>query len=85
MSELLSPSGALTAPSPSSAPITITSLPPPNLNGQAPVSLPPSAPTEYLRQMTAMTLSGEGFEGAEAGALSEVERLLEERVFTRCH
>jgi hypothetical protein len=83
MSELLSQNGDMPPSGPSTAPITVKSLAPLPGKGNsksAHVSLPPSAPSEYLKQVTAMTLVSEGFGGAEAGALSEVERLLEHRM-----
>jgi hypothetical protein len=39
---------------------------------------PPTAPG-YLHRIVGATLLRRGFEGAEAGALAEMERLLEQR------
>lgn len=77
MAELLDPSGNQLPTVSAAVPITVASLPP--VAGSSDITLPPSAPSEYLRQMAGITLAREGFEGAEAGALSEVERLLENR------
>lgn len=41
--------------------------------------LPPAAASGYLHRVVGATLSRRGFDGAEAGALSEMERLLELR------
>ncbi|WVQ76706.1 hypothetical protein IAR50_006380 [Cryptococcus sp. DSM 104548] len=59
-------------------PPTISSLPP------APSSthLPPSSVPPYLRHLIVQILLRKGFDGAEAGALGEIERLLERHVET---
>jgi len=41
--------------------------------------LPSAAPPKYLTHHIASTLLRKGFQGAEAGALAEIERLLEHR------
>jgi hypothetical protein len=41
--------------------------------------LAPSTPSHYLTRHIASTLLRRGFQGAEAGALTEIERLLEHR------
>jgi hypothetical protein len=41
--------------------------------------LPSAAPPQYLIHHIASTLLRKGFQGAEAGALAEIERLLEHR------
>ncbi|WRT65130.1 uncharacterized protein IL334_002072 [Kwoniella shivajii] len=42
--------------------------------------VPPDAPQAYLRQVVVHMLLKRGFEGAEAGALAEIERLLEHHI-----
>ncbi|WWC87267.1 uncharacterized protein L201_002155 [Kwoniella dendrophila CBS 6074] len=42
--------------------------------------IPPNVPQVYLRQMVVELLLKRGFEGAEAGALTEIERLLEHHI-----
>lgn len=42
--------------------------------------LHPDAPAHYLTHHVATALLRRGFQGAEAGALTEIERLLEHRV-----
>jgi hypothetical protein len=42
----------------------------------------PSVPPHYLTHHIAQTLLRKGFQGAEAGALTEIERLLEHRKLT---
>ena len=46
--------------------------------------LPPSTPPAHVRQMIVATLQRVGFESAEAGALGEMERLVELRASRRC-
>lgn len=55
------------------APITISSLD--NLH----THLPPSTPAEYVRYLLITTLQRKGFDSAEAGAIAEMEKLLEHR------
>jgi hypothetical protein len=43
------------------------------------ITLHPSTPPQYLQRMIMTTLHRKGFESAEAGALAEMERLLENR------
>jgi hypothetical protein len=47
--------------------------------------LPPTVPAHYLTHHVVQTLLRKGFHGAEAGALTEIERLLEHRKFSLCH
>ncbi|KAK8846663.1 hypothetical protein IAR55_005750 [Kwoniella newhampshirensis] len=55
---------------------TITSLP----SASSAIHIPPSTPSAYLRQVIVQTLLNRGFGGAEAGALAEIERLLERHI-----
>jgi hypothetical protein len=43
------------------------------------VLIPPTLPSQYLSYLIVTTLQRAGFDGAEAGALAEMERLLEHR------
>lgn len=43
------------------------------------VLVPPTLPSQYLSYLIVTTLQRAGFDGAEAGALAEMERLLEHR------
>ena len=54
-------------------PSTLSSLDSPHTD------LSPSAPPAYLHHVIASTLKRKGFEAAEAGALVEMERLVERR------
>nr|XP_031861812.1 uncharacterized protein CI109_002641 [Kwoniella shandongensis]KAA5528884.1 hypothetical protein CI109_002641 [Kwoniella shandongensis] len=65
-----------TITSASSSATTITSLP----TSSSSTHIPPSTPSAYLRQVIVNTLLKRGFEGAEAGALAEIERLLEQHI-----
>ncbi|ORY25339.1 hypothetical protein BCR39DRAFT_544363 [Naematelia encephala] len=53
---------------------TINSLPDPHTH------LDPSVPPQYLARFIAQTLQRKGFEGGEAGAIVEMERLLEHHI-----
>ncbi|RSH90157.1 hypothetical protein EHS25_001491 [Saitozyma podzolica] len=44
------------------------------------VLIPPTLPSQYLSYLIVTTLQRAGFDGAEAGALAEMERLLEHHV-----
>jgi hypothetical protein len=55
------------------APITLSSL------DSLSTHLPPSTPAEYLRYVIITTLRRKGYNAAEAGALAEMERLVEHR------
>ena len=54
-------------------PSTVTSL------SELHTHLDPSSPPEYLQHVIVSTLHRKGFHAAEAGALAEMERLLERR------